>query len=94
VKRGWIDLGPQFGKSRIAPIKRVWVYYGTEYNDFFPIEHDAYQQCCPEQLDQYDDEGLLFNSTCGLRPPDDEWFPTGWDESEYENLDPDDETDW
>lgn len=61
-KRGWIDLGPRFGISRIAPIQRMWAHYGRFYGKFHPVT--VHPGCIPEQIDSYDKDGLLYQHTC------------------------------
>jgi hypothetical protein len=61
TRRGWIDLGPNFGLSRIAPIRRMWSTYGRLYDEVF---EGKYEGCVPEQIDGYDEEGLLYQHIC------------------------------
>ncbi len=84
-RRGWIDLGPNFGQSRIAPVLRTWTHVSKHYDDLYPEPAPQYQHCCPEQIDSYDDDGLLYEHKCGSsgEPPTgpidpDEWFPAGY----------------
>lgn len=58
TKRGWIDLGPNFGQSRIAPVLRTWTHVSKHYDDLYPEPASQYQYCCPEQIDSYDDDGI------------------------------------
>jgi len=73
--RGWIDLGEQFGRGRIAPILRMWTAYGTEESMSMYDELITYVDgmggiseciCVPEKIDQYDIDGGLVPGTCVL----------------------------
>lgn len=87
TKRGWIDLGESFGLSRLAPILRMWSTYGPHYDDIMDGE---YEDCNPEQIDQYDEEGLLYQHIC-VKKGDGQPYAGPID---MDNLIEDDDEDW
>lgn len=100
-RRGWIDLGPNWGLGRIAPVLRMWAMVGSQnYDELYPEAAPAYQYCCPEQLDGYDEDGLLYSHQCGMKmkdpqqiadiaPEDDPWDDECWDDAEEDWYDED-----
>lgn len=102
IERGWVDLGPQFGLGRLAPIKRIWTYYGSRYDDLIgPNALPKFEICQPEAIDAYDPEGQQYPHTCGdvnvlpdapyNDPADLDEFYSDYDEEPFDDID---DADW